>query len=117
MPALDEPSPELQRALADALKHTYSSDMYNWTIHPGVHWREAIQNSDMNQRTVANLVGIDRSHLSHILTGKKLPSAELVIKLSAVLGLRVGFMWQLQANYVLDLALGKRDVTGGMTDG
>lgn len=116
MHLLQEPSPELQRALSDALKHTRSTEIFNWTIHPGVHWREAILNSDMNQRTVANLVGVDRSHLSHILTGKKLPSAELVVKLAQVLDLPVGMMWQLQSNYVLDIALGKPDVTTGGFD-
>jgi plasmid maintenance system antidote protein VapI len=82
-----------------------------WTIHPGVFWREAMDESEMSQAQVAEQMGISQKHLSQILTCKVMPGVEATVGFAHALGLPVRTMWNMASNYRLDLALGKKDVT------
>jgi len=82
-----------------------------WTIHPGVFWREAVNESEMSQAEIARQMGVSQKHLSQILTCTVTPGVEATVTFAQVLGLPVATMWNLACNYKLALALGKKDVT------
>ena len=83
----------------------------DWTIHPGVHWAEAIAESGRVQKSVAEEMGVSEKHLSQICNGAALPSAEATVAFSRALDLPIRLMWQLCSDYKLALALGKTDLT------
>jgi plasmid maintenance system antidote protein VapI len=83
----------------------------DWTIHPGLHWAEAIEESKRVQREIAQEMGISEKHLSQICNANALPSAKATVAFCQVLDLPVKMFWQLCCNYQLALALGKKDVT------
>ena len=76
--------------------------------HPAALWREAILDQKLSQVTVAEAVGVSTKHLSQIINGHVLPSVQLVIRLADYLNLPVRTMWNIQARWVLDEALGDR---------
>jgi len=88
-----------------------SENSLDWTIHPGVHWAEAIAEDRRTQREIAGEMGISEKHLSQICRGASLPSAEMTVRFCRVLGLPIELMWTLACNYRLSLALGKQDIT------
>lgn len=83
----------------------------NWTIHPGVHWREMIEHEGVPNVLVARDIGCTPKHLSQILVGHAMPSAALTVRFAEWVGVEPRFLWQLRCNYELDIALGKKDVT------
>lgn len=82
----------------------------NWTIHPGKTWAEIIDATSVTVTYVAAQLGMSRAYLSNILNGRYLPNADLTVRFARWAGVEPRFMWQLVANYQLDLALGKKDV-------
>lgn len=82
----------------------------DWTIHPGTAWAEIIDATSVTVGYVAAQLEISRPYLSNILHGRGLPTAELTVRFARWAGIEPRFMWQLVANYRLDLALGKKDV-------
>jgi len=91
------------------------SEMHNaepdWTIHPGVHWREIIEESTQTQAQVAEQMGVSEKHLSQILTCTVLPGLSATMKFSVVMGVSPRLLWRLACDYKLDLALGRKDLT------
>ena len=83
----------------------------DWTIHPGVHWAEAIEESGRVQREIAQEMGISEKHLSQILHGNALPSAEATVAFCQVMNLPVRMFWNICSNYKLAIAMGKKDLT------
>lgn len=69
--------------------------------HPAARWRSAVEASGRSQRQVAALALVSEKHLSQILTGKVLPSVDLVIRLSRTLGVDARERWLEQAEFVL----------------
>ena len=88
-----------------------SENHLDWTIHPGVHWAEAITEAGRTQREIAGKMEISEKHLSQICRGAALPSAEMTVRFCRVLGLPIELFWTLTCNYRLALALGKKDIT------
>ena len=97
--------------------HTYTVtggdnlDRRNWTIHPGMTWREILEHKQVTQAEAARDLGITQQFLSNILCGSRLPKVDLTVRFARWAGVEPRFMWQLVSNYKLDLALGKRDTT------
>ena len=85
--------------------------MTDWTIHPGVHWAEAIAEDRRTQRGIAEEMRISEKHLSQICNCAALPSAEVTVAFCRVLDLPVELFWTLACNYRLALAVGKADIT------
>lgn len=83
----------------------------DWTIHPGVHWAEVIEESGRVQREIAEEMGVSEKHLSQICNGSSLPSAEATVSFARVMNVPARMFWNLCCNYKLALALGKKDVT------
>ena len=80
-------------------------------VHPGVAWRQAIEERKLRQKDICVDLGLSEKHLSQILNGKALPSVDLVVKMADYMGLPVRTMWNIQARYVLDSALRERAST------
>lgn len=73
--------------------------------HPGVAWREIIDDSDQLQRDVAQAIGCTEKHVSQIINGHAVPSVELTIRFAIHMRASVYLMWQLVADYRLAQAL------------
>ena len=82
----------------------------DWTIHPGLHWAEAIDESGRVPREIAQEMGVSEKHLSQICNGNALPSAEATVAFCKALDLPVRLMWNLFCVFTLGLALGKKDL-------
>lgn len=83
----------------------------NWTIHPGHTWREIIENSGQTATAVAAAIGVSRPYVSNILAGRCVAGVKTTIAFARHFDIEPRFLWQLQCNYELDLAMGKKDVT------
>ncbi len=79
----------------------------DWTIHPGIHWREIIEHDGSTQTYIASVLGISQQFLNNIVNGQRLPSAELTLAFAEYFEIPAEFLWQLRANYELDIARGK----------
>lgn len=88
--------------------HIFEPD---WTIHPGVHWREIISESGRSQASVAQEMGISQKHLSQILGCHVMPGVQATVKFCQVMEVPVSLMWRLACDHNLALALGKKDLT------
>jgi plasmid maintenance system antidote protein VapI len=88
--------------------HQFDPD---WTIHPGVFWREVIEESGHSQAFVAREMGTSQKHLSQILSCHVTPGVEATVKFAQTMGVPVHTMWNLCCNYKLDVVLGKKDLT------
>lgn len=82
----------------------------DWTIHPGEHWREILEDRGVSQTEAAAGIGISVQYLNNILNGHRVPNAEVTVAFVRYLDLPGAerFLWQLVANYKLDLAMGKK---------
>lgn len=83
----------------------------DWTIHPGVHWRELVDNSELSQVMIAERMGVSEKHLSQILTCKVMPGVEATVSFAEVIHAPVDLLWRLACDHRLALALGKTDLT------
>jgi plasmid maintenance system antidote protein VapI len=88
--------------------HEFDPD---WTIHPGVHWRELVNESDLSQTYIAEQMGISQKHLSQILTCTVMPGVDATIGFAQVMGVSASLLWRLACDHRLSLALGKKDLT------
>lgn len=100
--------PGWERVVPDTDKAESDPD---WTIHPGVHWREMITESGRSQAWVAEQMGISQKHLSQIVTCTVMPGLEATVSFARVLGASPRVMWRLACDHRLSLALGKKDLT------
>jgi plasmid maintenance system antidote protein VapI len=83
----------------------------NWTIHPGVTWRELVNESDLSQTWIAEQMGISQKHLSQILTCTVMPGVDATIAFAQTMGVSASLLWRLACDHRLALALGKKDLT------
>jgi DNA-binding XRE family transcriptional regulator len=82
-----------------------------WTIHPGVFWRDLANESGMSQAEIARQMGVSQKHLSQILTCTVMPGVEATVAFANVVGAPVSTLWNMACSHKLALALGKKDVT------
>jgi hypothetical protein len=83
----------------------------DWTIHPGVHWRDIINESGRSQASIATEMGVSQKHLSQILGCHVTPGVDATVKFAGVMGVSAHLLWRLCCDYKLSLALGKKDLT------
>lgn len=83
--------------------------------HPGPAWKELLDAHGITQAQVARQTHTSAKHINQIMQGVALPSAQLVVKMAAVLdaskhshhdgGRRMArLMWGMQSRYVLEEA-------------
>lgn len=103
------PLPEdWEEAEVNLVTHEFDPD---WTIHPGVTWRELVDASELSQTQIAEQMGISQKHLSQILTCTVMPGVEATVSFANTLGVSSRTLWRLACDHKLSLALGKRDLT------
>lgn len=79
--------------------------------HPGEILADEIEAMDITQKEFANQLGMQPSHLSELLHGKRNITAPLAIKLEDHLGISAGFWMRAQGEYYLAVArLDKKDL-------
>jgi len=88
-----------------------SLESADFTVHPGVTWRQIIKDSGRSQMEVAEAMGTSAKHLSQIVNGASLPGLDTVVSFSETMGVSPEMMWRLVCGYRLDLVLGKNDLT------
>jgi hypothetical protein len=88
--------------------HEFDPD---WCLHPGVHWREVVDESELNQVQIAEQMGVSQKHLSQILTCTAMPGVEATVAFANTMGVPAQLLWRLACDYKLDLVLGKKDIT------
>jgi len=81
------------------------------TMHPGLHWADALRAVGMTQAEAARRLGVGARHLNLIVRGHALPSAALTIRFAELVNTSPRLLWRMRSDYVLDLALGVPDVT------
>jgi transcriptional regulator with XRE-family HTH domain len=83
----------------------------DWTIHPGVHWREAMDESGRSQADVATEMGVSQKHLSQILNCHVIPGLDATMAFTKVLELPPTMFWRMACDYRIALVMGKKDLT------
>jgi len=83
----------------------------NWTIHPGVHWRDIVADSDLTQTEIAKQMGVSEKHMSQIMTCTVMPGLEATIAFARVTETPAHLLWRLACDHRLALAMGKTDLT------
>ena len=84
----------------------------DWTVHPGETLREALEERDMPQSYLAWATGYTQRHISQIIRGHAGISAKAAIRFERELDISARFWVHLQADYELDMALGRTVVDG-----
>jgi hypothetical protein len=83
----------------------------DWTIHPGITWREIVRDSELNQTQICEQMNISQKHLSQILTCHVMPGLDATLAFATVMGVSARTLWRMACDHKLDLALGKTDLT------
>jgi hypothetical protein len=83
----------------------------DWTIHPGVHWREMIEESGRSQVDIAEEMGVSTKHLSQIVTCTVMPGVTATVAFARAMEASPWLLWRLACDHRLALALGKTDLT------
>jgi len=81
------------------------SEMYN-PAHPGLVLRDYLENHNITQ--VATHIGVSRVTLSKILNGRTGITADMSLRLSAALGTNPSFWFDMQGNYDMWQARGRK---------
>ncbi len=72
-------------------------------VHPGEILREELQERGIKQKELAQMMGIQPTHLNEFIKGKRNMTEELAMKLEAQLGIPFKFWMNLHNGYVYDL--------------
>jgi plasmid maintenance system antidote protein VapI len=83
----------------------------DWTIHPGVHWREIVVDQELSQTALARQMGVSTKHLSQILTCAVMPGVEATLSFARATGVSPSLLWRLACDHKLAMAMGKKDLT------
>lgn len=82
----------------------------DWTVGPWATLREIIAERKWTVREVAERTGVSKSRVHQYLRGDQYP-ASWAVAFATTVGCSPQFIWNLQSTYLLDLALGRTDVT------
>ena len=83
----------------------------DWTIHPGVHWREIVKDQGLSQTELAEQMKISTKHLSQILTCTVMPGVEATLSFARATNTSPSLLWRLACDHKLAMAMGKKDLT------
>jgi plasmid maintenance system antidote protein VapI len=89
-----------------------SLESADFTVHPGITWRQIIKDSGRTQTEVAVAMGSSAKHLSQIVNCSALPGLETTMAFARAMEVRPEMMWRLVCDHRLALAMGKNDLTG-----
>src|SRR4051794_25731981 len=63
--------------------HEFDPD---WCLHPGVFWRELIEESGMSQTEIAEKIGVSAKHLSQIVNFHVVPGLQITVLFAQEMG-------------------------------
>ena len=73
-------------------------------VHPGMMIKPELEERRISQKDFAKMVGIQASHLSEVLNGKRALTTDLAVKIESAIGLPAKVLLAAQAQYELESA-------------
>ena len=73
-------------------------------VHPGLMVKPELVERGITQKEFAKMLGIQASHLSEVLNGKRALSTDLAVKIEETIGLPAKLLLSAQAQYDLESA-------------
>jgi len=76
-------------------------------VHPGMMIKPELKERGISQKVFARSIGVQPSHLSEVLNGKRALTTDLAVKIEGSLGLPAKVLLSAQAQYELETAGGE----------
>ena len=73
-------------------------------VHPGMMIKPELEERGITQKEFARMLGMQASHLSEVLRGKRALSAELALKMEKAIGIPAKTLLNAQTQYELESA-------------
>jgi HTH-type transcriptional regulator/antitoxin HigA len=73
-------------------------------VHPGMMIKPELEERGISQKTFAQMLGTQPSHLSEVLNGKRALTTNLAMKIESAIGLPAKILLSAQAHYELETA-------------
>ena len=73
-------------------------------VHPGMMIKPELEERGITQKEFARMLGMQASHLSEVLRGKRTLSAELALKMEKAIGIPAKTLLNAQTQYELETA-------------
>lgn len=73
-------------------------------VHPGMMIKPELEERGISQKEFAKMVGVQASHLSEVLNGKRTLTTDLAIKIESAIGLPAKVLLSAQTQYELESA-------------
>ena len=71
-------------------------------VHPGMMIKPELEERGISQKDLARMVGVQPSHLSEVLNGKRTLTTELAMKIEGAIGLPAKILLSAQTQYELE---------------
>lgn len=78
-------------------------------VHPGMMIKPELEERGISQKDFAKMVGIQASHLSEVLNGKRALTTDLAVKIESAIGLPAKVLLAAQTQYELESATSPSD--------
>ena len=78
-------------------------------VHPGMMIKPELEERGISQKDFAKMVGVQASHLSEVLNGKRALTTDLAIKIESAIGLPAKLLLSAQTQYELESAKSASD--------
>ncbi len=80
-------------------------------VHPGMMIKPELEERGISQKQFAEMLGVQASHLSEVLNGKRALTADLAAKIEKAIGLPAKMLLSAQAHYDLESTDASKDGT------
>ena len=71
-------------------------------VHPGMMIKPELEERGISQKDFAQMLGVQASHLSEVLNGKRALTKDLAVKIEAAIGLPAKILLSAQTQYNLE---------------
>ena len=71
-------------------------------VHPGMMIKPELEERGITQKDFAKMLGVQASHLSEVLNGKRAISKDLAVKIESAIGLPAKILLSAQTQYDLE---------------
>ena len=78
-------------------------------VHPGMMIKPELEERKISQKSFAKMLGVQASHLSEVLNGKRALTTDLAMKIENAIGLPAKVLLSAQTQYDLESAKDKAD--------
>ena len=72
------------------------------TVHPGMMIKPELEERGISQKDFAKMLGVQASHLSEVLNGKRALTKDLAVKIEGAIGLPAKMLLSAQTQYDLE---------------